>query len=259
MPKYEKTQKGNPHKLTVNQHIIPKASIKRFSREDGSVDIYITKDKNKIRFKPENSFFCAMRVWNQNAESGYMKDIEDQYQKLIVNLVKRPSRDITTNENRVISEMFALWNCRWNIDRQPLPQIKYKNVKALAFNPNKEERERLEKVGISPIYEENNEFTIAKRDILAPIIRLNIIRVVEELEGSNWKLVESAHGQFIFPDNAKNIDYMPVTPKFCLIHCAAYNQIYYKDLTALNNNSISNSVKYFFANDLKNCPNDLGI
>lgn len=259
MPKYEKTQKGNPHKITINQHIIPKASIKRFSGDGGTVDIYLTENKKNKRFKPENPFFCAMRVWNQNAESGYMKDIEDSYQRLIVTLIENPLREITTDENKKISEMFALWNCRWQIETQSLPHIELKNAKEIAFNPSKEDREKLETMGVSSIYEEDGIFTISKRDIISPIIRSNIFSVVKELEGTNWKLVISDYGQFIFPDNARGVDYMPVTPNLCLIHGYEHKQISHDNLTTLNDNSISSSVKYFFANDLKKCPKKIKI
>lgn len=37
--RYPKPQKGNPHKLTIDQHIFPKASISRFTGENGRVQV----------------------------------------------------------------------------------------------------------------------------------------------------------------------------------------------------------------------------
>lgn len=37
--RYPKPQKGNPHKLTIDQHIFPRACIARFSRENGTVQV----------------------------------------------------------------------------------------------------------------------------------------------------------------------------------------------------------------------------
>lgn len=37
--KYEKTQKKNPHSLTIDQHVWPAASIARFANISGVVDV----------------------------------------------------------------------------------------------------------------------------------------------------------------------------------------------------------------------------
>ena len=42
--KFEKTQPRNPYKLTVEQHVIPVRTIKRFAGPDGMVEVNIGTD-----------------------------------------------------------------------------------------------------------------------------------------------------------------------------------------------------------------------
>lgn len=67
--KYEKTQKGNPHQLTINQHYFPARSIERFVRPDGRVDVHYIKNSKNFQVKPNNPIFCARRAWDQRVES----------------------------------------------------------------------------------------------------------------------------------------------------------------------------------------------
>ena len=57
--KYEKTQKGNPHALTVRQHTVPVRSIERFSSTDGRVHVRYLRNGKELRLRPEDQFFCA--------------------------------------------------------------------------------------------------------------------------------------------------------------------------------------------------------
>ena len=47
--KYEKTEKGNPHNLTINQHCFPSRSIERFSNNDGCVEVHRIIPEKKLR------------------------------------------------------------------------------------------------------------------------------------------------------------------------------------------------------------------
>jgi hypothetical protein len=78
--RFERPQKGNPRHLTVKQHVWPFESIRRFANSKGVVCLYY-KPRDKTRWaKPNDPLFCARRVWDQRAETGYMKRIEDAFQ-----------------------------------------------------------------------------------------------------------------------------------------------------------------------------------
>ncbi len=85
--KFEKPQKGNPHRLPVKQHVLPRDSIARFADGTGMVCLF-DKVRNKARqAKSDDDIFCAKRVWDRRAEFGYMKGIEDAFQGLASEIV----------------------------------------------------------------------------------------------------------------------------------------------------------------------------
>lgn len=75
--RYPMPQKGNPHKLGINQHIFPKACISRFSGKNGTVQVRRKSGEEDLWLTPANSYFCARRLWDQKAEAVFMKAIED--------------------------------------------------------------------------------------------------------------------------------------------------------------------------------------
>lgn len=79
---HKKPQKGNPHKLTIDPHIFPKACISRFAGQDGTVHIR-KKSGDDLQLDPDNLFFCARRLWDQKTEAVLMKSIENRYQDLV--------------------------------------------------------------------------------------------------------------------------------------------------------------------------------
>lgn len=88
MAKHEKPQKKNRHLLTVSQHVLPLASIARFADAEGRVSLHDLA-RRKVRLaKPNDNIFCAMRAWDQQAERGYMKRIEDEFQHLASKVIE---------------------------------------------------------------------------------------------------------------------------------------------------------------------------
>jgi hypothetical protein len=52
--KYEKTQKGNPHQLTIHQHTFPTKSIARFTDKSGYVKVKLIAQSKIISLNPIN-------------------------------------------------------------------------------------------------------------------------------------------------------------------------------------------------------------
>ena len=79
---YEKPQKRNPHQITIRQHVFPRFCIQRFCDEAGVVSFF-DKITGSIQSKTSKDIsFCALRVWDEHAEHGYMKSIEDNFEVL---------------------------------------------------------------------------------------------------------------------------------------------------------------------------------
>ena len=92
--KYEKTQKGNPHKLTVKEHTFPARSISRFTKDNGKVSVSLISKDKVLERKPCDQLFCAKRAWDQNVESEFMKSIEYKYQSLDFDIILRNKEKI---------------------------------------------------------------------------------------------------------------------------------------------------------------------
>ncbi len=138
---YEKTQKGNPYSLTICQHAFPAASIARFAGNDGRVDVYLIHQKKQIRLKPEDQLFCAKRVWDQRAESGYMKEIEDKYQLLAGSIISGSKQTISNDEQLTITDMFAIWNIREHGKTHPNRQVAGLTLQLTLFQFRKQMRD----------------------------------------------------------------------------------------------------------------------
>jgi hypothetical protein len=80
--KIEKTRPRNLNRLTVNQHVFPSKSIERFTGKGKRVAVYDLHRNEVVRARPGNPVFLAFRAWDQRAESGYMKRIEDEFQNI---------------------------------------------------------------------------------------------------------------------------------------------------------------------------------
>jgi len=56
--------------------------IERFTDSTGRVNLF-DRSRNKVRMAaPSDDIFCAQRVWDQRAEAGFIKSIEDDFQAL---------------------------------------------------------------------------------------------------------------------------------------------------------------------------------
>ena len=148
--KYEKTQKGNPHQLTVNQHCFPARSIERFVRNDGRVDVRRIKDSKNFRVKPNHSIFCARRAWDQRAES-FMKEIEDVYQELADKIVSGEVLQLSNADQEKITDMYALWNIRWYWKQQPVQDQRIEGAIRPECEFSQDDQESLEKNRITAI------------------------------------------------------------------------------------------------------------
>jgi hypothetical protein len=112
MTKYEKPQKKNRRLLTVRQHVFPLASIARFADADGRVSLHDLVRGKERSAKPDDDIFCAKRAWDQRAEGGYMKKIEDEFQSLASQVIHGVVSEIGEAEKSVFNRFYALWCMR---------------------------------------------------------------------------------------------------------------------------------------------------
>lgn len=255
---FERPQKSNPHDLTVNQHTFPVASIARFVGASNGVELFYKPAQKVIPVKPKNQLFCAKRVWNQQAEIGFMRKVEDSFQALAEEILSGQLRRFGTDECTVISRFYCLWNIRSLNKHHPTDDqsIAREGVICLAREYTLDEQEQLEKGGVMTI---RPDLTLPGRHMASTNILLNLQTATAEMKDVRWGLLIATEGEFIVPDNHKVLWLVPLTPTISLhgLQSGESNQIMTIDRQAvaeLNRLAIEASVEYYFARDLSQCP-----
>ena len=247
--KPEKTRKKNPKRLTVYQHLYPQRSIARFVGDDERVAVHDVARCEVRRAKPRDSIFCARRAWDQRAEAGYMKDIEDRFQALADALIGGQSTISSVEDKHAVERFFALWYMRSRYRELEDQEIKLNGISG--DNLTKEQEENLEA----------NGYLFARTGGVVPARQLNGLWLQSQIDGytrdlssvERWGLIQPQSGEFIITDTPLHM-IIPLTPKVALVGNAPDGMILAENLAQLNRLAVAGSQRYFLARDLSDCP-----
>jgi hypothetical protein len=247
--KYEKPQNQNPHELPIKQHIFPLKSIERFANNDGFIETRIIKHNIVKLLKSDNPIFCGNRIWDNRAETGYMKSIENDFQEIATNICKDNKYKIEIENMRKISMFYSLWRMRFHFKHNPKSDGKLKGIHGEELCKNEEE-----------IVEKKNMVLVRKNGLI-PIRMMNGVRIQREIDiltynlrNYNWGIVKAIKGEFIVPDNYGEYTIIPISPQIILNGNSRDIIIDNKEIAEINRIAIQKSVEYYFANKLANCP-----
>ncbi|MEI6847279.1 MAG: hypothetical protein WCK32_04455 [Chlorobiaceae bacterium] len=261
--RYERAQTNNPHTLTIEQHVLPKAIIKRYTQANGKVSVYWRPKQNCESWKPIDPRFCVKRVWDQRTEEGYPKKLENDFDTLTKEIISGGKKmpDIGTVENQTISYFNQLWKWRFKANCTEFPNIKTGLQGCVS---SKDKQEILEKNG----YIFTSDDGIMQSRFLAGIHRMvqNIVLHRLGLLEKIWGIVKSETIEFIVPDSFGDIDIVPVSPNFCLVEKSlAYDLFPFlmrffsanigiavispKDAIEINKIAVREYCQYYFARD----------
>lgn len=246
--KYEKPQKGNPHQLTVNEHVWPWKGIARFANADGVVSLFDKKRQQLRMAKPNDDIFCAKRVWDQRAEGGYMKGIEDAFQELASQIIAGTVTTIDAGHKEKVDAFCALWKMRADYRAAQDAEISFKGVTGADWT--KDEEERFEKAGTS-FFRKGGK--MPARMLYGIRIQFGIDAYVRELSGTQWGIIRALDGHFVVQDYPTHA-IIPITPTLCLSSGGQTGTITRQNLAEINCGIRLASVAYFFAQDLAQCP-----
>lgn len=245
----ERTRSGNPNKLTLNQHVFPFRSIQRFANQSGRVSVQDV-NRGKIRHaKPSDIVFCARRAWDERAEAGYMKHIEDEFQKIARSIVNGQAVTITPEQKPAIDRMFALWYMRARYRKLEAQEIQLRGI--TGDNLTKAQEENLEK----------NGYIFSRRGGAMPARQLNGLQLQWRIDGyardlaasTRWGVISAQSGEFIMPDVPSHT-IIPLSPRLALVASAPYGIIREQNVAEINGAIRADSRQYFFARDFSSCP-----
>ena len=240
----KKPQKGNPHELTLKQHCFPRRSIERFANQDGIVHVWLKEQGKSIPARPEDQVFCARWVWDQRAEDGFMREVEDAYEALAEEIVQgRIVRRLRPGENNAVTEMYALWLVRSKWRGSPLEDQPLENVIGLAHEFSQDEREGLEKIGVAVV---GPDFKLKGRHIASGVAQLDFFRLRSGLKQQRWAVLKTVGTEFVVPD-VSDQPVLPLTPELCLVPGEGYRIAEHSRVSAMNARAVRESERYFFA------------
>lgn len=249
MAKFDKPQKGNPHGLTVFQHVFPARSIARFADETGTVALNDVARKLLRRAKPGDDIFCARRAWDQKAEIGYMKDIEDAFQRLVDSILRGSVVRILGDDKMTVSQFFALWYMRARHRTLSTQAIQLIGVTEAPLT--QDQYEILEKKGVVAAREDG---MLPTRHINAVQLQIKTAHYADQVnEIGKWGVIQAQDGEFLAPDTPSHT-IIPLTPKVCLVAGSRNGTITLDNVAKINRAFATTAEKYMFARELSQCP-----
>ncbi|MHB1756771.1 MAG: hypothetical protein ACYCT9_04570 [Leptospirillum sp.] len=246
--KAEKTQLGNPHRLTRKQHVLPVKSIERFSGKDGCVSVLFKEARGgSKRIPPKDRIFWAERVWDQRSEVIMKKTYEDPFQELAERIISGTIQSIGPDDNITATAFWGLWVARFQAKLNP-PEDR--PVIGCTGIGSKDLREVIEKKHAMFI---NPDGTLPGRAIAGMDIQKQIDRTLMEFENWNWVIASAEEPEFIVPDCPRFM-YIPISPKIGL---TANDQklngkikLTRENMAVINKSLFEVSDRYIFGNSL---------
>ena len=249
---YEKPQKKNPHGIIVNQHIFPARSIERFANSKGTVDVKLIKQNKIIKLPPSDPLFCAKRRWDQRAETGYMKTIEDSFQSLASSIINVRVTSLEDMDCRIATDFFALWSLRHFRNENPIQDVQLKGIMS-GKSLSKDDKERLEK-NHALFVEGDMDALVPGRFMTGLNIQINIDRMRSQIGKLRWGIVRSIEGEFIVPESFSTHAIIPISPTVILLGDSTNLLIPRSEVAKVNKLAVSHCRNYYFARNLQNCP-----
>ena len=244
----DRPQKGNPHRLTIKQHVLPTRSIERFAEVDGTVSVQIVSENKRLKLRPDNPLFCANWKWDQRAEGGYMRGIERQFQDLAERIV-HGMNSISPREYPTVTNFFSLWHLRAKHRDEPFPPQSISGVHNQNLTKNQEEILERKHCGFV-----RQDQTIPGQQILGLRIQMEIDWMENQLEGAHWGVVKAMDGEFIVPDTFGGTAIVPLSPNLCLVAGYGDAELPRSEVAAVNRLAHSAAVNYCIARNFAACP-----
>jgi len=229
--------------IVQNQHIFPQKSISRFYNEDDTVQVFLKTQQRQFPARSNNKLFCFERVWDQRAEQGFGKEIEDTFQELAEVLLDDQEFVIPSLRQIDVTRFYSLWFVRSEIQRydQHLAQGKF-----APSNLSQEQKLNIEL--------QHQIYTDSVGDVPTHMKRGRTMEmVIDQFAGAHSSLkwwVVTFPIQVIVPDSPKDSFIIPLGPYVCLLAHFDVCELTISKAKEFNLNAISNSCEYYFASDL---------
>lgn len=252
---YERTQKENPHRLTLKQHTFPVKSISRFTNKTGRVEVFYFSENRRFEVKPDHELFCAKRVWDEKSEKGYMLEIESNFQIIAERIINSNGQCLFSSmDKKNINRFYALWSLRDHYKHNPEDDIEL--FRSTESGWSKDDQEEIEKAGV---YFLDNAGSVKGRLLVGINMATQIGDICEKIMDAEWGVLKSDNVEFIVPDRPQRLA-IPVTPTFCLHYKSTNCSISDEKVNFVNQWHLGSCRQYCFARKLpEQYNNDLHV
>lgn len=206
--------------LTTKQHIIPRASIKRFCNSDGRTWVKLRTGEIK-HTGPRYKKLVAERAWEERSELKHEEMIEKPFQAIATAVCSGEMKILDQADSDSVSAMFALWVARSRLAEKPLTGLSSEILLGVRFPPDRnvsgwkpEERDELEK---KSFVVSDPDGSIPGRMMAWPYMQRQIARICAGLSGIRWGILRAEEGEFLLPDRFRRGCFLPLSPEILLV------------------------------------------
>lgn len=207
--RHEPTQPRNPHRLTIGQHIHSRACVARFADTSGRVAV-VRRGNMASSFpaSPDNSIFCAKRVWDQRVEHGLFCKIEAAFQEEVESILQLG----TVRNHRAVTAYVSIWQIRAQLAERPPKDVVLHGIPS----------ERLTKDQEEILERKHGAFTrggsLAGRFAASVDATRGHDIIMSSVGDARWGVLRATEGAgFVCPGSPSGELYIPVTPTLALI------------------------------------------
>lgn len=186
---------------------------------------------------PENEIFCAMRAWDQPAEEGIFKNVENAFHAEVDEVM----RVGTVKDHDVVSRYLAVWELRSRYKENPPKDEELAGISEQALT--KDEQEILE----------SNWLHFARGTMMPgrQVAGLLAVKFVDQhmwrYKGIRWGLARTRSlPGFVCPDRPASTAFIPIDRKHALVARWSDLRLTSNDVERLNGESWTQAKGYVF-------------
>jgi hypothetical protein len=115
---------------------------------DSGVEVHF-RDGRIAKLPVNDQLFCVDRLWDQRAEAGYMKKIEDEFQWLVDELEAGRSGPLSSDEHRCVTRFWGLWYWRNRFIDSPLEDTSLNGIAGESLTVDQKEVKASDNLGVN--------------------------------------------------------------------------------------------------------------
>ena len=230
---------------------MPKKSIERFCNQSGMVTVNWFEKTKVLALGPNESLFCAKRVWNQRAEDISI-DFENAYQDVAQQIVNNQIKLLNSEMQLAVTHMYLLWRTRYLHALNPVPD-QFIQAPATGDNLTKDQQEILERKGYFYMRQDG---TVPSRAMVGVLMQRDMDMALSNgADKMQWGIVKAQDGlEFLCSDISINQPLLPVSPSYCLVAGWSNGTATPFGIANINKSLILESKSYWFARNPAKCP-----